>query len=109
MDSACPFLSGTLCSIYAVRPEGCRRFPDTAYAMLSVDCDALNRFKKQHGALVKGRKRKEAYYSTTQPIQPSELSEKQYKNCIAKLQRAGITEDELALFCIINGAKKRKS
>lgn len=104
MHTPCPFLSGKLCSIYTIRPEGCRRFPDTAYAMLSQDCQALTRLKKQRIALRRGRtSKKECFCSTTQPLKPAKLSKKQYQNCVAKLQKVGITQDELALFEALNG------
>jgi len=108
MHTACPFLSDTLCNIYQIRPEGCRRFPDTPFALLSQDCEALNRLKKQRTALNRGRTVKETYCSTAEPIKYAELSDKQYRNCIDKLLKAGITEDERALFEALNEGNKRK-
>jgi Fe-S-cluster containining protein len=109
MHTACPFLRGTVCSIYQTRPEGCRRFPDTAFAMLSQDCEALTRLKKQRIALKRGRATKETYCNTTQPIKPTKLSERQYQSCAAKLQGAGITGDEMALFEALNKRTKEKN
>ncbi|MCW3998636.1 MAG: YkgJ family cysteine cluster protein [Candidatus Bathyarchaeota archaeon] len=108
MHTPCPFLDGKLCSIYLIRPEGCRRFPDTPFAMLSQDCEALTRFKKQRSALKRGRKVKEVFCSTTEPTRAAELSDKQYQNCVSKLRRAGVTGDELMLFEDLNRIQKRK-
>lgn len=109
----CPFLVNNVCSIYEFRPGGCRLFPKTAFGMLSEDCTALDRFKKQRLALKKGRSTKETYYftkpadSSHEAIKPPKYTEKQYQICIAKLHQAGITGDELALFNCLN--KKNKS
>jgi Fe-S-cluster containining protein len=99
----CPFQVDNTCSIYEIRPDGCRQFPNTPFGMLSQDCEALNRFKKQRSALKKGRTNKETYHFTlTEPIKPAKCTGKQYQNCIAKLCQAGITADELALFESLN-------
>ncbi|MGD6935110.1 MAG: YkgJ family cysteine cluster protein [Candidatus Bathyarchaeia archaeon] len=98
----CPFQTGNICSIYAIRPDGCRQFPNTPFGMLSEDCKALDRFKKQRLALKRGRASKETDYFTTDPIKTVKFSEAQYQRCIVKLRRAGITEEELALFKTLN-------
>lgn len=108
MHTACPFLRDKLCSIYPIRPEGCRRFPDTAFAMLSEDCEALTRFKKQRNALKQGKKEEENFCSSTQPIKSANLSTRQFNKYIAKLRRVGITEEELALFKALNADQKEK-
>jgi Fe-S-cluster containining protein len=109
MHTPCPFLCSNLCSIYQIRPEGCRRFPDTAFAMLSEDCEALTRLKKQRGALKRGRAScKEAFFSTTKPVKSAQLTEKQYQTCLDRLQKVEVTEDELALFKLLNLEDKRK-
>ena len=106
MHTACPFVKDKLCSIYEIRPEGCRQFPNTAFAMLSEDCEALDRFKKQRSVLKKGRTTRETYYSTSEPIKPVKLTQKQYQNCVTQLHNAGITADELDLFYCVNGQEK---
>jgi Fe-S-cluster containining protein len=109
MSHTCPFMVEKSCSIYEIRPEGCRRFPYTKFGMQTQDCEALNRFKKQRTALKKGRKSKETYHFTSNDqeiINPAQLTEKQYQTCITKLNQAGITGEELALFKIFNGRKK---
>ena len=101
----CPFLVNHLCSIYEIRPEGCRQFPNTPFGMQTPDCKALTRFKKQLLALKKGQTTattKETYHFPQQPILPVQLTEKQYQTCTNKLQKAGITHDELTLFCDFN-------
>ena len=113
--NACPFMVNKSCSIYEIRPEGCRLFPKTAFGMLTQDCEALTRFKKQRAALRKGRAAKETYHFTTkalesvkcsEPIKPAKLTQKQYQTCITKLRQAGITDDELTLFEYFNGKNK---
>ncbi len=108
MNTACPFLKDKLCSIYQIRPEGCRRFPDTPFALLSEDCEALNRFKKQRTALKRGKTTKETFWNTTEPIKSAGLSEKQYLRCFDRLLKAGITENEKELFEILNQYDKIK-
>ncbi len=99
----CPFLVNKACSIYEIRPEGCRLFPKTAFGMLTEDCSALTRFKKQRVALKSSRTAEENYYFTGEGIKPAKFTEKQYQKYIAKLHKAGITDDELALFNCFNG------
>jgi len=104
----CPFLIEKSCSIYEIRPEGCKQFPNTKFGMQTKDCEALNRFQKQRIALKKGRKTKETFHLTSQAqkiIKPANLIEKQYQNCITKLLQTGITNEELALFKIYNKQK----
>ena len=99
----CPFQSGNLCSIYAIRPLGCRQFPNTPFGMLSEDCAALTRFKKQCLVLKKGRvTAKETGHFTTDLLMPAKLSEKQYQSCLKRLCQVGVTEQELSLFKTIN-------
>lgn len=104
MHTPCPFLINKTCSIYEIRPEGCRRYPNTEFGMQTQDCEPLIRFKKQRGALKKGRKTTETYHFLIQGknIKRSMLTEKQYQNCLAKLRQTGITKDEIALFKTLN-------
>jgi Fe-S-cluster containining protein len=102
MHTRCPFQKGKICGIYPIRPEGCRQFPNTVFGMLSQDCEALTRFKKQRIAIKRGRATKETYHSTTEPIKPAKFTQKQYQNCTAKLSLSGITQDEHLLFQQLN-------
>ncbi|MGD6805627.1 MAG: YkgJ family cysteine cluster protein [Candidatus Bathyarchaeia archaeon] len=102
MHTACPFLKNKLCTIYEIRPEGCRQFPNTPFAMLSEDCEALDRFKKQRLTLRRGRKSQEAFHSTGEAIVPAKATKAQYQKCIAQLKQAGITKEELNLFRSLN-------
>jgi Fe-S-cluster containining protein len=104
---SCPFLVNNTCAIYEIRPNGCRLFPKTAFGMQTQDCQPLNRFKKQHAALIKGRAHKETYQFTNsaksdEAIKPTKFTEKQYQTCIARLRKAGVTEDELNFFNYFN-------
>ena len=114
MHNPCPFMVEKSCSIYNIRPDGCRLFPKTAFGMLTQDCESLNRFKKMCAALKRGRPSKENYYFTEKTleidacaelIKPSKFTEKHYQKCIVKLQKAGITAEELALFNYFNGRR----
>jgi Fe-S-cluster containining protein len=105
-QTPCPFLSNKTCSIYELRPDGCRQFPNTAFGMLTQNCEALTRFKQQRAALNKGRIAKGTYHFTINPIKPAKLAQKQYQNCLCKLRKAGITEAELALFNSLNKQEK---
>ncbi len=101
----CPFLVDSVCSIYEIRPDGCRLFPNTAFGMQTQDCEPLNRLKKMRAILKKGRHSKETYLFTganQEPIKPTNLTEKQYQNCLNKLRQAAITDDELAFFNMFN-------
>ncbi|MCL2477138.1 YkgJ family cysteine cluster protein [Candidatus Bathycorpusculum sp.] len=103
----CPFLVNQTCSIYEIRPEGCRQFPNTPFGMQTHDCQALTRFKKQLCALKRGQTTQETYhFITQQTILPAQLAEKQYQTCTNKLQKTGITPDELALFVALNKPTK---
>ena len=107
----CPFMINNVCSIYELRPDGCRLFPKTAFGMQTQDCSALTRFKKQLGALKKGRSHNETIYFTSsnndEQIRPARFNEKQYQALIVKLRQKGMTEDELVLFKYFN-IKKNK-
>lgn len=102
VNTPCPFLVNSTCSIYKVRPEGCRQYPNTLFGMQTRDCEPLSRFKRQLAALKRGRTAKETYrFSET--IKPAKHSEEQFKKCLAKLRKIGITDGELALFYAFNG------
>ncbi len=109
---SCPFLVNKACSIYEIRPEGCRLFPNTTFGMLTEDCPSLIRFKKQRSTLKKGRTAKETYHftssTTSEAVKPTKFTEKQYHVCIAKLRQAGITENELTLLNDFNGKNKNQ-
>lgn len=105
MQTRCPFLVDNSCSIYEIRPEGCRLFPNTAFGMLTQDCEALNRFKKMRAALKKGKTAKETYNhikKDNESIKPAKFTKKQFQNCFAKLLQEGITDAELDLFKQVN-------
>lgn len=99
----CPFKTGNECSIYTIRPKGCRQFPNTMFGMLSDDCKALDRFKKQRIALKRGRTTKETFHFTSEPIEKSVFSQEQFGLCLSKLEKAGITIQEKRLFKKLNG------
>jgi Fe-S-cluster containining protein len=105
-QTPCPFLSDKTCVIYELRPDGCRQFPNTAFGMLTQNCEALTRFKRQRAALNRGRTAKRIYHFTIKPVKPAELTQKQYQSCVSKLRKAGITGDELALFNSLNRQEK---
>ncbi len=110
IHTPCPFLDNHTCSIYQIRPDGCRLFPKTAFGMQTEDCEALTRFKKQRSALKKCKVSEETYYfvgAGSEHIKSAKLTKKHYQACIAKLRQSGITNDELALFSIFNGQKSR--
>jgi hypothetical protein len=80
------------------------------FGMLTTDCPALTRFKKQRTALKRGRKCKETDPPTgkaqgTNGFEPNsaKFTEKHYQNCIAKLRKVGITDSELKMFNQFNG------
>lgn len=108
----CPFLVDKACSIYEIRPIGCQLFPNTAFGMLTEDCSALTRFKKQRSALKRGRTAKETYCfarsTTSEAIKSVQFTEKQYQASIAKLRQAGISNDELKLFNCFNEKNKNQ-
>jgi Fe-S-cluster containining protein len=108
----CPFLVNNSCSIYEIRPDGCRLYPKTAFGMHDPNCAPLIRFKKMCVVLKKGKICSEKYYFTgkisclaksDEPIKPVHFTEKQYHVCIAKLRQEGITDEELAFFNYFNG------
>ena len=107
-SAPCPFIKNNCCTIYEIRPTGCKLYPNTKFGIASPDCEALQRFKKQKGALKKGRTCKETCSSLTMEkkfadqIKPVKCSDKQFEMGIAKLQRVGITVDELSLFFCLN-------
>ncbi len=98
----CPFLVDKKCSIYAVRPEGCRQYPNTFFGMQTKDCEPLDRFKKQLASLRRGRKIEQTYFFSD-TIKPVQLSAEQFQMCLAKLKKAGATEAELTLLSVFNG------
>ena len=99
--TTCPFLVNNACTSDEIRPDGCRLYPNTTFGIQTTDCEALTRFKKQRSALKRGRPSKESYHfnktTNNEAIEPANLTKKQYLTCIAKLRRAGMTEEELKL------------
>lgn len=109
MHNPCPFLVDKSCSIYEIRPEGCRLFPKTAFGMQTQDCEPLHRFKKGRSAVKRGKHTAETYHFTGKTqgkINPVKFTEKQYQTCINKLRQAGMTDDEFTLFEYFNGKNK---
>jgi Fe-S-cluster containining protein len=99
METPCPFLVKKSCSIYEIRPIGCRQLPNTMFGMQTQDCEALNRFKKMRASLKRGKTAKETYSRViNNQVKPVKLTEKQLQSCTAKLRQAGITDTELVLF-----------
>ncbi len=112
INNPCPYLQNNACTIYEIRPDGCRLYPHTKFGMDSLDCEPLTRFKKQKSTLKKGRHCKEIYCRTgtgqsghAEPIKSAKHTEKQYKACIAKLHQVSVTDDELTLFLCLNGCR----
>jgi Fe-S-cluster containining protein len=102
LHTSCPFVKDKECTIYSIRPDGCRQFPNTPFGMLSKDCEALDRFKKQIKILKQGRGSKVTFHFTTEVVKESKLSPQQYDNCVLKLGKVGITDEELALMKVLN-------
>ena len=99
----CPFLKNKRCSIYEVRPEGCRQYPNTCFGMQTQDCMALNRLKRQCAILTRGRAAKRTCHFTTKPLIEVKFTNRQYQTCIAKLLQIGISRSELSLLNTLNG------
>jgi len=102
MHTPCPFVREKMCTIYSIRPDGCRQFPNTPFGMLSEDCEALDRFKRQIKILKWGRGSKVTFHFTTELVKESKITSQQYDNCLTKLRKAGITNEELALLQVLN-------
>jgi Fe-S-cluster containining protein len=102
MNNPCPFLVNKSCSIYEIRPDGCRLFPKTAFGMQSQDCEPLIRFRKMLAVLKRGRSCTETYCFAGGPVKLLKSSEKQCHAVVAKLRQAGMTDDELSLFNQLN-------
>ena len=105
-STQCPFLKNDNCTVYAIRPEGCRYFPCTLFGMFAIDCKSLRRFKNHCNALKRGRKTTEVYQHTettsAKSIMDVKFSQKQYETCIARLRETGISSKELSLFKLFN-------
>lgn len=107
-DTKCPFLqTDKTCEIYAYRPIGCQAFPKTDFGMGSEEglCESLDRFKSLRKALLRGQKRNytcDHFFIFKDGIKPVKMTKKQYDRCVAKLLKAGMTRDELALFNHLN-------
>lgn len=102
LHNPCPFVKDKVCSIYPIRPDGCRQFPNTPFGMESEDCEALDRFKKQIKSLKHGRATKVTYHFTNETIKETKLTRQQYDFSVAKLKKVGITEEELKLLQFLN-------
>jgi Fe-S-cluster containining protein len=105
----CPFLTINGCSIYEIRPDGCRLYPYTKFGLHATDCKALNRFKKQKNLLKKGKLCKETYHHSgtglsdyDEPIKSTKYTKKQHKSAVDKLRQVDITKDELTIFEYFN-------
>lgn len=106
INKLCPFLVDNICTIYAIRPEGCQLYPNTRFGLDSPECEPLTRFKKQKIALKRGNRCRETYHHTITDnlasIKQAKFNQKQLQACIDKLLRAGATKGELALFNSLN-------
>jgi hypothetical protein len=72
------------------------------FGMLSKDCKALERFKKQKMILKRGRVLKETVHFTVDEIKSVKISKKQYEACLNKLLYEGSTAEELSFFNTLN-------
>jgi Fe-S-cluster containining protein len=107
----CLFLKSNCCSIYTMRPKGCRLFPKTVFGMESKDCQPLLRFNKMHRALKRGRKTNPTYHFI-EIIEPlvehrsielkAKLTQKQFQKCVGILRKAEMTDKELDLLKFLN-------
>jgi Fe-S-cluster containining protein len=102
LQTPCPFVKDKICAIYTLRPDGCRQFPNTPFGMESEDCEALDKFKQQIKVLKHGRASKVTLHFTNEPLIDAKFSKQQYDDCVEKLKKAGITEEEIALFAVLN-------
>lgn len=111
-DTKCPFLqTDKTCEIYAYRPIGCQAFPiKTDFGMGSEEgyCESLDRFRSLRKALLRGQNHYSGHYFliSKDGIKPVKMTKKQYGRCVAKLLKAGMTRDELALFNHLNANSK---
>ncbi len=107
-QNPCPFLCDNICTIYEIRPVGCRLFPQTTFGMLTQNCSPLSRFKKQRIALKKSKTARETYHivKSSESIKPVKFTENQFQTCIFRLRQAGITDLELTLFNDFNRKTK---
>jgi len=107
-NTKCPFRqTDKTCEIYVYRPIGCQAFPQTDFGMDSEEgyCESLDRLKRLRKALLRGQKRNYTCYCFfifKDSIKPVKMTKKQYYRCVAKLIKAGMTHDELALFKCLN-------
>ena len=110
--TSCPFIVNNTCSIYEIRPMGCRLFPKTAFGMQTQDRPSLTRFRKQRSALIRSKAHKKNYYfvgsnKSEDSIKSTQFTKKQLGACIAKLLQVGITDEELNLFKYFNQKNKK--
>jgi len=108
INTKCPFLRpDKSCEIYVYRPEGCQAFPMTDFGMDSEEgyCESLDRFKSLRRALLKRQRNYigNHFFILKDGIKPVKMTKKRYDRCVAKLLKAGMTYDELALFNYLNG------
>lgn len=107
-ETKCPFiLPDNSCEIYLHRPEGCQAYPKTDSGMDTEKgyCESLDRFKNLRKALLRGQRENyigDHFFISKDGIKPVKMTRQQYKRCVAKLLKAGMTSDELALFIYLN-------
>jgi Fe-S-cluster containining protein len=105
----CPFLlADNSCEIYLYRPKGCQKYPKPNLGMNTKEgfCESLDRFRHLQEALKKDYGSKcngEHFFTYKGEIKPVKMTKNQYDRTAAKLQRAGMTPDELVLFNHLNG------
>ncbi len=108
-DIKCPFLlQDNSCEIYPYRPVGCQLYPKTDCGMSTEEglCESLDRFKNLRKAITKGYGGNyiaDSYFLGKDGIKSVKMTKTQYERCVAKLRRAGMTQNELLLFQHLNG------
>jgi Fe-S-cluster containining protein len=108
-DIKCPFLlQDNSCEIYPYRLRGCQLYPKTDCGMSTEEglCESLDRFRNLRRALTKGygdNYTADSFIISEDGIKPVKITKKQYDRCVAKLLRAGMTQNELLLFQHLNG------
>jgi hypothetical protein len=70
-------------------------------------CESLDRFNNLRKALRKGQKGNytgDHFFILKDGVKPVKMTKKQYDRCVAKLLKAGMTQNELTLFNYLNAS-----
>ncbi|MFO7966911.1 MAG: YkgJ family cysteine cluster protein [Archaeoglobaceae archaeon] len=101
----CPFLKYNMCSIYPVRPEGCKFFPLALdFKDYGIGCEGLKRLRELEEKLIEGCSEIISRSKSVEMDRAHQIAVKVPKTIINDFLKLKISQTERELFFILNSS-----